>query len=315
MIHVSVIIPMYNAKEHIRETLNSLVVQTYNLFEVIVVNDGSTDKSVEIVNTFKSKLNINLISIPNKGAANARKLGIQTAKSDYIFFLDSDDLVPKNAINALYKEIIESDSDVVIGQNKILINQKSENSKPFELADNSVIKSFLLQKLPFTLWSSLYKKELFDNLNFYEKFIVGEDFLINCQIFSNEKIKVSVINEDVYIYRRHINSLTKKNDPQKTAQNFKAYITGINIIESKNHSNLDNEFIYNKLVFLYSLMVISSNDVEILIRNIKIHKRNQIKSQIKKLNFKMSVILYSIIFLNIPYQFIQSIINFLKKIK
>ena len=101
MIHVSVIIPMYNAKEHIRETLNSLVLQTYNLFEVIVINDGSTDNSVEIVNTFKRKLNINLISIPNKGAANARRTGIQIAKSDYIFFLDSDDLVPENAIKAL----------------------------------------------------------------------------------------------------------------------------------------------------------------------------------------------------------------------
>lgn len=98
MIQFSVIIPLYNKAQSVSNTINSVLNQSYSHFELIIVNDGSTDNSLEIVKTFEDK-RITLIDIPNSGVSNARNTGILHSKNEYITFLDADDLWFENCLS------------------------------------------------------------------------------------------------------------------------------------------------------------------------------------------------------------------------
>jgi glycosyltransferase involved in cell wall biosynthesis len=113
---VSVVIPLYNKESYIIETLQSVMKQTYTNLECIIVDDGSTDKSVEIANDFVSenKLPWSLISQKNSGQTKARNHGIQQARGEYIAFLDSDDLWPPNKIELQVEAIRKNPNSVLV---------------------------------------------------------------------------------------------------------------------------------------------------------------------------------------------------------
>src|SRR5580698_6746094 len=90
---ISVIIPSYNAEKYITDCLNSIIQQTYTSWEIIVINDGSTDKTLEILNQNKYKEKITVITIANGGAAAARNIGLKNAVGEFIQFLDADDII------------------------------------------------------------------------------------------------------------------------------------------------------------------------------------------------------------------------------
>ena len=112
---VSVIIPMYNSAKFIPQTLESLLYQTMTDFEVVVVDDGSTDNSVAVVKSYASKLNLNVVSLPkNSGISSIpRNVGIQLARGKYVAFLDSDDLLTKTALEELSTLAEEHKADIV----------------------------------------------------------------------------------------------------------------------------------------------------------------------------------------------------------
>ena len=100
---VSVIIPVYNVEKYIDECLKSVVSQTYKNIEVIIINDGSTDKSEEIIRSYLDKYeNITYIYQQNKGVSEARNLGLKNATGDYVLFVDSDDYIHKSMIEKMY---------------------------------------------------------------------------------------------------------------------------------------------------------------------------------------------------------------------
>jgi glycosyltransferase involved in cell wall biosynthesis len=95
----SIIIPAYNASKHIENAINSVVKQPFFDYEIIIVNDGSKDNTLEIVNKLASKyMNIRVIAQSNSGASIARNNGIRHAKGDYIFFMDADDVIVENSL-------------------------------------------------------------------------------------------------------------------------------------------------------------------------------------------------------------------------
>lgn len=113
---LSIIIPTYNVEKHIRTTINSLIVQSEKKFEIIIVDDGSTDKTIEIVSSIirESKLNnFKLITKTNGGVSSARNEGIGKASGKYIMFLDGDDYVAKNLVQSIYEKIDYSDRDII----------------------------------------------------------------------------------------------------------------------------------------------------------------------------------------------------------
>ncbi len=109
----SIIIPVYNKEQYIQKCIDSIVAQTVEDYEVIVVNDGSTDDSQKILDTIVDP-RFQVITIPNGGVSNARNIGIQKAIGEYILFIDADDYVNLNHCAIIYKDIKQSNSDLVI---------------------------------------------------------------------------------------------------------------------------------------------------------------------------------------------------------
>lgn len=116
---VSVIIPIYNISPYVFQCINSATKQTYKDIEIILVNDGSTDGSIEICEYFrKTDTRVKLINQNNQGLVAARKSGINSAKGTYIFYLDGDDWIDENCIEIYMQEAQKNDSDIVIGGHK-----------------------------------------------------------------------------------------------------------------------------------------------------------------------------------------------------
>ncbi len=110
---VSIIIPVYNVEKYLKECLNSVVNQTLKEIEIICVDDGSTDNSLSILEEYAKKDNrINLLKQENSGAGAARNKGLDSARGEYIYFLDSDDFLELNAIEILYNQIAKNQADI-----------------------------------------------------------------------------------------------------------------------------------------------------------------------------------------------------------
>ena len=121
MVKLSVIIPVYNAEETIEKCLNTLLNQTFNEYELIVINDGSTDNTSNILDKFKKNKNIVIINKQNEGIGKARNIGIKEARGEYITFVDSDDYVDEKMLEEYYTFATINDLDMVTSMyNKVI---------------------------------------------------------------------------------------------------------------------------------------------------------------------------------------------------
>lgn len=203
---VSVIIPIYNVETYLEKCIDSIINQTLENIEIILVNDGSTDSSLSIAKKFSQKdKRIFLISQKNAGLSAARNIGLSLAKGEYIFFLDSDDWIEPDTLEILYMNISKSKSDFICFRlqfdNKEL-NTQTVYGKDFEyenLYNNNILKDALLVKnIPTAVWAKMYNRKfiLQNNLKF-EYGIVNEDTLFTIQSASCAN-KVSFVNKIFY---------------------------------------------------------------------------------------------------------------------
>lgn len=164
---VSLIVPVYNVEEYLEDCLESIVQQTYKNFELILVNDGSTDKSGRICDKFKSDnelLNIIVIHKENGGLSSARNAGIDVASGEYISFVDSDDVISAEYLMQMVKIAYEKDVDVVQCENSKIRNEMDSGEKGVEILNSEEsLEHFLLRdKIYVASWAKLYKRYLFD---------------------------------------------------------------------------------------------------------------------------------------------------------
>lgn len=111
---VSIIVPVFNVEKYLRQCLDSILGQTFNQFEVIIVNDGSTDNSGAICQEYEARDNrIVYLEKENGGVSEARNLGLDFATSEYIIFIDSDDWIEPTYVEVLYEKIEEYQADIV----------------------------------------------------------------------------------------------------------------------------------------------------------------------------------------------------------
>ena len=137
-IKISVIVPIYNAKKTLRRCIKSILSQTYTDFELILINDGSTDSSVNICNEYKYDKRVTLINKKNEGSVKARIDGINLARGEYITFIDADDWIDKNMVAEMYNQIDEDVDLVTIAPHKfygqlgigLLIRKENVGLKP-----------------------------------------------------------------------------------------------------------------------------------------------------------------------------------------
>lgn len=203
---VSIIVPVYNAEKYIGDTIESVFNQTYSNWELILVDDGSSDNSLNICLSYKKKdLRVNTIHISNGGVSKARNTGIGLIHGKWFMFLDSDDILKPDAIETAIRNALKSDI-VIFGfetfpqKQKLCVSKQrfypevQDMSKEFvELYRASVFNSPCNK-----LYKSKEKMELFD-----EDLSMGEDLLFNLKYFKN-CVGIMVIPEVLYSYRRDI---------------------------------------------------------------------------------------------------------------
>lgn len=225
---ISIIIPVYNTAKYLKRCFDSVLVQSYKDFEMVIINDGSTDNSEQIINEYKDKYPdlISYYNKPNTGVASTRNFGIEKAKGEYIMFLDSDDYIDKALLKTL-EQYINNDIDLI----KFKIQRVDEEGKTLEIVPGATFEETTGEDGFNKLYSTdvlldspcayLIKKEIFTKNNL--KFAVGtehEDFGLVPFIIVLAKTMVSV-NFYGYFYIQSDNSITRNEDYKRTIK--KAY--------------------------------------------------------------------------------------------
>lgn len=201
---ISIIIPVYNAELYLKKCIDSVVNQTYQNLEIILINDGSIDRSLEICLEYAQKdERIIVIDLKkNSGQSNARNLGLEKSSGEYLGFVDSDDWIELDMFSYLVSLIKETESDVAkiqsrkVYQDEIILYNTKEKKEIYK--EGQIIKRFLLDD-DYSLWNKLYKRELFKNITF-ETGIIYEDMFPLYKIMKRCK-KMVESNQIKYFYR------------------------------------------------------------------------------------------------------------------
>ena len=252
----SIIIPVYNQEKYLQETINSVINQTYKNYEVIFVDNGSTDKSIEIINNnIKENNNMKIFFNPERGVSSTRNMGIKKAQKDYIIFLDSDDLLEKNCLEVLNNALDRDDIDIVrFNYNKyfrekkyfpIKLNLEGEVSK--KEFNKKVLPIFLESYGLNSVWGQAVKREIIEDLEFDNELIIGEDMEFNIRLFAKAE-KISFIKDVLMNYRQNPNSVTKKYDfelaKRKLICIIKVYSMLLNLEKSqKTYKRINREYL------------------------------------------------------------------------
>lgn len=210
---VSIIVPVYNMEKYLKKCMDSLVNQTLKDIEIIAVNDGSTDNSLDILKKYEENYPkiIKIIDQENGGISVARNNALDVATGKYIGFVDSDDFIKIDMFEKLYDKIEKTKSDIVVcdyeeyytTSKKYKYVNVTKNIK----SDNLYNDVSIINKIDFAPWNKLYKKELFKNIRFPEK-VKYEDLSTILKTFFIAN-KISAINESLYLYRINDSGETK----------------------------------------------------------------------------------------------------------
>ena len=200
-IKVSVIIPVRNQEKHLSTCLESVINQTLKSIEIIIVEGGSTDRSIDIIHNFMDKDNrIRLINKAGEGLPLARKAGLQTASGEYIYHLDGDDTLELNALELLYNRANETDADMVVLN--FLVHHTYNNSVKessslqfVRLCGIDFIRTLYLRQNYWMVWSVFHKRSLSSTfeIRFDAKLFLGEDTLLTTQLayYSKKIVKLN----------------------------------------------------------------------------------------------------------------------------
>lgn len=222
---ISLIVPVYNVSLYLKRCIESILVQDFNTFELILVNDGSTDNSLDICKHYANQdSRIRVIDQPNGGVSNARNKGLEVANGEFICFIDSDDWAEPNYLSSFVSFYQTTYTDLIISN---VVNQKNNsktNNKPFverSIQSESFVpedffngNDFILENTPF---AKLFKKSIIDdnNIRFNINLKNGEDFIFVLQYALVCK-KIDFINSYTYNYN-------KESDSSVTQKYFKNY--------------------------------------------------------------------------------------------
>lgn len=228
-IKISVIIPVYNTEKFLERCLNSVLNQTLRDIEIIVVNDGSRDNSLEIIKKFKENDNrIVLLDEQNGGSSFARNKGLEVSKGKYFYFIDSDDYLEENIMfEELYNKCEKDNLDIVVFDYYNDFGNRKEYIKNIEISDNILInkeeyiKDLINGKWGISIWGKLIKKELFKDkkIIFPENIFMGEDLLTSLKLVFFSK-KIEKLNKAFYNYVQHENQGTKITKKEKAYEDL-----------------------------------------------------------------------------------------------
>lgn len=212
MTDISIIVPVYNAEKYLKKCLDSLVNQTKKELEFILINDGSTDKSEEIIKTYKDK-RIKYFKNKNQGIGKTRNFGIEKSSGKYLMFLDSDDYFSNDACEILYKEAEKEKADLIVFD-YYRVEKGNLNEVKIESFNATNIKadSSLLLKINLGPCNKIYKTDLIKNNGIkFEESLKYEDTLFVVKAIYNAQ-KIIKLNRFLHYYMIHEKSETTVRD-------------------------------------------------------------------------------------------------------
>lgn len=209
---ISIITPIYNSEKYLDSFLQSLLRQTYKDFELLLINDCSTDNSLKICNEYAKKDNrIKVFSNEkNSGISKTRNFGLTKIKGEYVIFSDDDDYWPEDALEKLMEISKKYNADIAIGGFYVVYDNKAVRKKFITAkkvyTKESALKHYLNYKTIYGYpWGKLFKKETLKNLKFSEEVSLGEDAIFSFDALMNANM-VAFTKEPVYYYRKRNDS-------------------------------------------------------------------------------------------------------------
>lgn len=301
---LSIIVPIYNTQAFLPDCIESILGQTYKNFELLLVDDGSTDNSLEICKSYAEKDGrIKVFHKENGGQGSARNLGLDNATGDYVGFIDSDDLITQDMYEFLVELIENTGSDVAICEKTTFI-EKSEinvdNSKSdevlimtaFEAIEHRMTDGKYVNDGP---CNKLYRKSVFKELRFIEDRIL-EDTATTYKILDLSK-KVAYTNKTGYLIRINPNSVSRMNYKVRRCDTIMSFEEMVEFFSSREEYQVfvpQAKLFANGAVFYnageFYLNKINDDKTKLLIKS---HAKKQLK-EYKKTKFKNKILLWLI---------------------
>lgn len=269
--YVSIVVPVYNSEKYIERCINSLINQTISNIEIIIVNDGSTDDSLDIINKYCSlDKRIKLINKNNTGVSDSRNIGIENSTGDYITFVDSDDWIDSNYIEIMYNQALFNKCEIVMcsyirefadHSKERKLNLQSDflykkddinllNRKLIGPTDSELKNPEGLDSLG-TVWGKLYKSELIkeNNIKFIDLDKIGsaEDTLFNIYLFN--KVNSLYFTDQTYYHywKENENSITSNYNPKLKEQWINLFLYIQKFIDDNDKNSDFKEALKNRI--------------------------------------------------------------------
>ena len=318
---ISVIIPFYNSSDFLLDSVKSVLSQSYHDFEIILVDDGSSDNSLLVAKEIsRNDSRIKVFTNKNEGPGKARIFGVEKSVGKYVMFLDSDDFLVNDALEKIANAFVKNNVDAVrfhgryYPSGKIL--EKMECEKKIHILSKSDIDAYISMsdKLS-SMCFQAYKRELLDGMQIKRKILYCEDYLINQYVYSKNR-RILVMKDPLYEYRINEKSTTRNTDDKKIISNIsdrlyvccetlrfidnscldennKAIARGYQIERIRREitryfkeyrvKQADVKHILHKEDFYSVLSKIKQNDIDLFVKKIKFTERMKTAKIVKKI--------------------------------
>lgn len=262
---ISIIVPIYNVEKYLNKCIESIVNQTYENIEIILIDDGSNDNSGIICDEYAKKDNrIIVVHKENGGVSSARNKGLKIAKGEWISFVDADDWIEQTFCQTLLNKVTQEQADIALcGYNRITDNRiekiNANNQEVFLNSNEYLVKSLNPQTGFGFCHMKLIKKEVLKSISFNERIEVGEDALFNIQLSTYIK-KAVFLKQPLYNYRINNQSVVKRYDENYANK----YLKSMKIIEEyiwqeyneENEENIEIKQNYYNFVAYHIVLII-----------------------------------------------------------
>ncbi|KKN56570.1 hypothetical protein LCGC14_0570820 [marine sediment metagenome] len=280
MSKISIIVPVYNKSEFIKSCLESILAQTHKDFELIVINDGSTDNSGEIIEALAAiDDRLIVISQINAGVSAARNAGLEIASGDFIGFVDADDFIEKDMYALLLKNIYKQNADISIcGVTRILPNTAEvlTGITKFEVYNqDQALTKFFGGKILLSSYEKLFRKDLFNDLRYRTSISLYEDALYNFKaLMRAKKIVFDSSLKYKYVIRDNSESMSSFGPKYLDITFVSKEILNLTKVHLKNHLEEAKSFDFNTNMFVLNLIILNNDKIQY----------NLITSNLKKYN-------------------------------
>lgn len=276
---ISIIVTVYNIEKYIAECLDSTLRQDFNDYEVVVVDNGSTDRSIEICREYQKKFpdKIRFIELGQPTiVGRAHQTGLDSARGEYCHFVDGDDMVKANYLNDVYSAIKENSPDLIMGsfigiaeEGAPLFSDINYDYKMINKSSYDEVLEYLtnIANFPMVFWKYIFKKSLFENKVLFEPAIKQlysfymTDWIITTDFFISAK-SLTMLSRPIYIHRRHNNSiLTSAMENFKLTRMSEYYVFNqyLTLLSERQLSQQKKRFIISKMIAVLKTMLGSSD--------------------------------------------------------